>query len=157
APELEMSISGKATAKDIDAFAKKNKKVLSDPRAALGGWYDEKANKTYLDISIAAKSGEAHEVGASLGQRPIFNPDTGASERVAYGVAGPHPYHAPSETLKPQDIEIAKAYDAAAHDPSLKPHWDSLAAETDRLYDEISKQVKIEPVAGQPYVSAEEM
>lgn len=158
APELEQAIKGVASPEQISAYLKKNEKVLKDPRAAFGGWYDKGSNTTYLDISVAAKSHEANAVGASTGQRAIFDPVTKDSIPVDYGAKGPHPYHASSEPLKPQDIEIARAYDAAASNPDLKPHWDSLASETDRLFEEISKTgPRMELVDGQPYTSAEQM
>src|SRR5574341_397895 len=40
---------------------------------------------------------------------------------------------------------------------ALRPQWDALARETDRLYEEISRGVKTEPVAAQPYASADQM
>jgi hypothetical protein len=68
-----------------------------------------------------------------------------------------HPYEHPSEPLDEQAIKMAQEYDAAVTDPASKPAWDALARETDRMFDDISKKVKVEKVTGQPYASAEEM
>jgi hypothetical protein len=67
-----------------------------------------------------------------------------------------HPY-APVEQMDEESTRIAREYDAAITDPKSKPAWDSLAADTEQMYGEIAKKIKIEKVTGQPYASAEEM
>lgn len=67
-----------------------------------------------------------------------------------------HPY-APVEQMDEESVRIAREYDAAITDPKSKPAWDALASDTERMYDEIAKKIKIEKVTGQPYASAEEM
>lgn len=67
-----------------------------------------------------------------------------------------HPY-APVEQMDEETTRLAREYDAAVTDPASKPAWDSLASDTDRMYQEIAKKIKVEKVTGQPYASAEEM
>lgn len=116
APELELTIQGKATAADISKYMADNAEVLSDPRAAFGAWYDAATDKTYLDISISVAADQANDIGRSTGQRAVYDPETQTSLPVDYGDAG----HAPVDPLKLPPIaeRLAQGMDLA---PEVKP------------------------------------
>lgn len=58
-PQREHVIEGKVTGRDIMRYVRHNADLLGQPGHFLGGWFDESSGKTYLDVSVRAKSGRA--------------------------------------------------------------------------------------------------
>lgn len=52
----EHVIDGKPKANHIAAYIRNHRKdLMSDPRMHVGGWFDSKSKKTYLDVSLIEK------------------------------------------------------------------------------------------------------
>src|SRR5262245_48670538 len=55
-PELSVVLDGPATEGQLAQFVQDNLVLLHDPQLNLGGWYDSRSCKTYLDISAVIPS-----------------------------------------------------------------------------------------------------
>lgn len=56
-PEREHVIEGKVTGRALMSYVRNNADLLGQPGHFLGGWFDERSGKTYLDVSVRAKTG----------------------------------------------------------------------------------------------------
>jgi hypothetical protein len=57
-PHRSVVLNGPATERQLAQFVEDNLGLLRDPQLNLGGWYDKRSCKTYLDISAVISSRE---------------------------------------------------------------------------------------------------
>jgi hypothetical protein len=57
-PHRSVVLDGAATERQLAQFVQDNLGLLQDPQLNLGGWYDRRSSKTYLDISAVISSRE---------------------------------------------------------------------------------------------------
>jgi hypothetical protein len=157
-PEAGVILDRPATAQDISEFIAKNQDALDNKAANVGTWFDASTGKTHLDISVVTETrDQALQLGQEYRQLAVFDLERMEDIRVIPNTVG-HAYTAPAAPLRPADVAMATMYDAAPMiDDAARPSWAALSTETDRMYDDVLKKVKVERVSGQPYASAEEM
>lgn len=78
-PEHETIIEGRATtAADLHSYVRQNEDLLKQPNHYAGAWFDPEAGKTYLDISIVAKTeAEAAALSEKFHQEAYFDYKSG--------------------------------------------------------------------------------
>jgi hypothetical protein len=65
-PELSQTFTGRATGKMVEVYCEKNKDLL-EKGFSLGGWFNKRNSKTYLDI-VTTISTEKQEEAITLGK-----------------------------------------------------------------------------------------
>ena len=88
-PDRSKIISGREiTKEDIEAFISENKDLFdgNEDILAIGTWFDEESNQTYLDISAVVGKDKAVELGKQYNQKAIF--DLEAVEEIETGGTG---------------------------------------------------------------------
>jgi hypothetical protein len=73
-PERSLIMDSIPCERDIARFIQSNADLLNDPQFALGGWFDQAAGKTYLDISVVVASRDiALALGSDYNQKAILH------------------------------------------------------------------------------------
>lgn len=162
-PGRSKVIEGDATKEDLRAFAKANRDLTDAyPELSLGAWKDQETGRTHLDLSVKTTPEHAFELGKVNRQKSIYL-GTGETPRVPHtysieeGAKG-HGY-VPTERMRPEDVFVAKQYDAApVMDPEAVPAWRDLMAHVRQDVElNILPKLNVEEVHGQPYANAAEM
>lgn len=163
-PSRGKTIEGReATREDALAFVKKNADLLdSYPGLSAGVWKDTETGITHFDLSMKTDPDTAQFLGKANRQKSIYL-GTGETERVhqTFDVnEGPHGHgYTPSEKMRPEDIAVAKEYDAAPLvDDEAVPAWRELITHVkDDVTRNILPRLRVEYVTGQPYANHLEM
>lgn len=173
--DRELVVLGNANAPTVAKYIRANDDLLSDPRNALGTWFNNEDGNTYLDISVLVpRMQDALQLARKHGQIAIFDLRTGTNIPLGHPLFDVAQQYNAEVGLPPiQEVEyldvdpvvgkqIARAYDKLQKfnpDPRVKKAFDAMAREEERQFDMISQHIKIEPwrQPGQPYKNSAEM